>query len=323
MFAFAVYKLGAFLAQNLSLPTARKLAHVVGRLMCFFQRRNRRYLLRNLKVAFGDERSPQELKLLRRKIFENFAVFVTDFLRLPLFNRDNLDDYMTEGSREAIEKLGAYASPGTPAISTTAHVGNWEMGAAAVGLLAGPLVVLVDVHPSTLVTRFFDGRRADKGIDVVPVSAFHRCFRSLKRGHLVVIVGDRSTTGQGIRVPFFGREALVPDGYAVLARRFGARIIPTFMVMTPAGKHEFTLDDPIVPRVTDDVDADVRDTVERTVAVLERHIRRYPEQWYVFSPIWDTDAAVEKDRHQLRRMRRSTDENPRRHTLQESPERGR
>jgi len=60
MFAFAVYKFGAFLAQSLSLPTARNLAHVVGRLMCYFQRRNRRYLLRNLEVAFGDERSPRE-----------------------------------------------------------------------------------------------------------------------------------------------------------------------------------------------------------------------------------------------------------------------
>ena len=323
MFAFAVYKFGAFLALSLSLPTARNLAHVVGRLMCFFQRRNRRYLLRNLEVAFGDERSPRELKLLRRKIFENFAVFVTDFLRMPLVNRDNLDDYLTKGSRETVERLGAYASPDTPTISTTAHVGNWEMGAAAVGLLAGPLAVLVDVHPSTLVTRFFDGRRADKGIDVVPVSAPHRCFRSLKRGDLVVLVGDRSATGQGIRVPFFGREALMPDGYAVLARRFGATVVPTFMVMTPEGKHEFILDEPIVPRVTDDFDADVRDCVERAVAVLERYVRRYAEQWYVFSPIWDTDGAVEEDRQLLRRMRRATDENSRRHTLQEPRERGR
>lgn len=315
MFAVAVYNLGALLAQSLSLPTARNVAHVVGKLMCFFQRRNRRYLLRNLEVAFGEDRSPRELKLLRRKIFENFAVFVTDFLRMPLVNRDNLDDYLTEGSRETVERLGAYASPETPTISTTAHVGNWEMGAAAVGLLAGPLAVLVDVHPSTLVTRFFDGRRADKGIDVVPISAPHRCFRSLKRGHLVVLVGDRSPTGQGIRVPFFGREALMPDGYAVLARRFGASIVPTFMVMTPEGKHEFILDDPIVPRVTDDFDADVRDTVERALTVLERYVRRYAEQWYVFSPIWNTDGTAQEDRQLLRRMRKATGEDSRRHTM--------
>jgi len=303
MLAFAVYKLGALLAQSLSLPTARKLAHVVGRLMCFLQRRNRRHLLRNLEVAFGDERTPRELKLLRRAIFENFTVFVTDFLRMPLFTRDNLDDYLTEGSQAEVERLGTYASVETPAITMTAHVGNWEMGAAATGMLSGPLSVLVDVHSTTLVTGFFDERRADKGIDVVPVSAFHRCFRAMKRGHLVAMVGDRSVTGQGIRVPYFGREAQMPDGYAVLARRFGAAIVPTFCVMTPEGKHEFITDEPIVPRVTDDIEADVRDCVERCIKVLERYVRRYPEQWYVFAPVWDREPSASADRQQLRKIR--------------------
>lgn len=303
MIAFAIYKLGAFLAQSLSLPTARKFAHVVGRLMCLLQRRNRRYLLRNLQVAFGAELSNRELRLLRRKIFENFTVFVTDFLRMPLVRRDNLDEYITEGSRDEIERLGAYASAETPTICTTAHVGNWEMGAAATGLLAGPLSILVDTHPGTLVNKFFDGRRVDKGIDVVPVSAFYRCFKALKRGHLVAIVGDRPTTGQGIMVTYFGREALMPDGYAVLARRFGATIVPTFLVMTPEGKHRFMIDKPITPRVTDDFDADVRDCVERSIKVLERYVREYAEQWYVFRPVWPEAGVAIRDRQYLRRLR--------------------
>ena len=273
MFAFAVYKLGALLAQSLSLPTARKLAHVVGRLMCFLQRRNRRYLLRNLEVAFGDDRSPKELKLLRRAIFENFAVFVTDFLRMPLVNRENLCDLVTEETLENVRRLGALAGPDTPTISTTAHLGNWELGAAATGLLAGPISVLVDVHPSTLVTRFFDGRRADKGIHVVQVSEFHKSFRALKRGHLVAIVGDRPTTGHGIMLEYFGRKALMPDGHAALARRLGARIAPTFLVMRPDGRYDFLVDTPIEPRVTDDEEADVRDLASRCLSVFERRIR--------------------------------------------------
>lgn len=303
MFAFLVYKLGARLAQSLSLPTARKLANVVGSLMCFLQRRNRRHLLRNLETAFGEERSPAELRRLRRTIFRNFAGFVTDFLRMPLVTRENLSEYLTEGSQETVRRLGAYASRETPTISTTAHLGNWEMGAAATGLLAGPISVLVDVHPSTLVTAFFDGRRADKGIDVVPVSSFYKSFRAMKMGHLVAIVGDRPVTGQGIRVNYFGREALMPDGYAVLARRFGAMVVPTFLVMTDDGRYEFIIDEPLKPRVTDDEVADVRELVERTLAVLERYVRQYPEQWYVFRPVWDRSAEEAVDRHHRRRIR--------------------
>ena len=303
MFAVAIYKLGAFLAQSLSLPTAHKLAHVVGRLMCFLQRRNRRILLRNLEVAFGDERSTADLKRLRREIFKGFTVFVTDFLRMPLVKRHNLGDYITADGLDNIRRLGALASAETPIILTAAHLGNWELAAAATGLLAGPVSVLVYDHSNPRVTRFFDERRADKGIDVVPVSAFHRSFRALKKGHFVAIVGDRPVTGQGVMASYFGRQALMPDGYAVLARRLGASIVPLFLLKRPDGKHDFVVEKPIPPRVTDDVEADVRDTVQKCLAVFERHVRRHPEQWYVFHPIWDTDATAGKDRHEVRRSR--------------------
>ena len=303
MFAFAVYKLGALLAQSLSLPTARKLAHVVGRLMCYFQRRNRRMLFRNLEVAFGEKLSVAELKRLRMRIFQNFAVFVTDFLRMPLVTKDNLSDYVTEESLENVRRLGAYASVETPTISTTAHLGNWELGAAATGLLAGPISVLVDVHPSSLVTSFFDGTRADKGIDVVQVSAFYRSFKALKRGHLVAIVGDRPVTGHGIMVDYFGRRALMPDGYALLARRLKARVVPTFLMMRPDGMYEFLIEDPIEPRVTEDEEADVREMADRCLAVFERYVRKYPEQWYVFRPVWDDAGRKVVDRRVWRSHR--------------------
>ncbi len=312
MFAVAIYKLGALLAQSLSLPTAHKVSHVVGRLTCFLQRRNRRILLRNLEVAFGDEQSAADLKRLRREIFKGFTVFVTDFLRMPLVDQDNLSDYITAEGLENIRQLRLLASAETPTILTTAHLGNWELTAAATGLLAGPVSVLVDVHSNPHVTRFFDERRADKGVDVVQVSAFHKCFRALKKGHLVAIVGDRPVTGQGIMAPYFGRQALMPDGYAVLARRLGARIVPIFLVKMPDGKHDFLTEKPIQPRVTDDVEADVRDTVQRCVAVFESYVRRYPKQWYVFHPIWDTDGGTHRDRQHVRRMR----------SLGEAPEAG-
>jgi lauroyl/myristoyl acyltransferase len=305
MFAFLIYKLGAFLAKSTSLPTARRSATVVGRLMCFLQRRNRRILLRNLEVAFGSELSRAELKRLRRRIFQNFAVFVIDFLRLPLVNTGNIKDFLTEGSLEGMSRLSRLAGPESRVITTTPHLGNWELGAAVTGLLSGPVYVLVDAHPSPFVTSFFNDRRADKGLRVVPVTSFHLCFRAIKEGTLVAIVGDRPVTGQGIRVNYFGREALMPDGYALLARRFGASIVPAFLVMSESGKYRFLMDDPIRPNVTDDPAADVRDCVQRVAAVFERYIREYPDQWYVFRPIWDGPATAAQDRQRWRILRRS------------------
>jgi KDO2-lipid IV(A) lauroyltransferase len=303
MFAYAVYQLGAFLAQRFSLPTARKTAAAVGRLSCMFQRRNRRHLYRNLAGAFGDEYSPSELRRLRLKIYENFGNFVLDFLRLPDITRENIGEILTEESFERIRHLGELPKQGTPIISFTAHVGHWELGAAAVGLLGHRLTVLADEHPSPLVTRFFDTRRRDKGVKVVPVTAFHRCFRALRRQEVVAIVGDRPVTQQGVYATFFGKPALVPDGHAVLARRLGATIVPTYCVMNSEGLYDFTLGEPIVPPMTDDEDADVREIVDRCLRSVESSVRKYREQWYVFRPIWEPPGAGRRDRIQARRDR--------------------
>ncbi len=303
MFAYYIYRFGAFLAQRLSLPTARKSAAVVGRLMCLFQRRNRRHLYRNLATAFGDELSPRELRRLRLSIFANFAAFVAEFLWFPRINRDNVAELLTEESLKTYAYVQELAESKGPIIYVTAHLGNWEFGAAAACLLGAPLTVLVDAHPSALVTAFFNKRREDQGVTVISVSAFRKCFRAMREKRLLAIVGDRPVTGQGIRMPFFGKPALVPDGYAVLARRFGATIVPGFLVTNEDGRYDFLVDEPIEPRVTDDEEADVRDCVERCLRVFERYIRAYPEQWYVFRPVWAETRPSGAHRLRTRRDR--------------------
>jgi KDO2-lipid IV(A) lauroyltransferase len=303
MYAYVIYKLGAFLAQRLSLPTARRLAAVVGRLMCLLQRRNRRHLYRNLVVAFGSELGPRELKRLRRRIFANFAAFVADYLWLPKISRDNIAEFLTPESLGRYAELRRLSEEHGPVIYLTAHLGNWELGGVTASLLGMPLTVLVDAHPSPLVTRFFDARREEKGMTVVPVTAFQKVFRAIQQKQLVAIVGDRPVTGQGILATFFGRPALVPDGHALLARRFGASIVPGFLVMRKDGRYELIVEDVIEPRVTDDEEADIRECVERCLAVFERYIRRYPEQWYVFRPVWARLDRRQADRLEARQAR--------------------
>ena len=303
MFAYAVYKFGAFLAQRFSLPTARRFAAVVGRLMCLLQRRNRRHLLMNLETAFGDSRSPRELRRLRSDIFANFATVVTDFLWFPKIDRDNIEELVTKETIQSFEDLKTVVRERGPVVYLSAHLGNWELAGATAALVGLPLTVLVDSHPSPLVTRFFDARREGKGLGVVPVSAFRKCFRILRERKLLAIVGDRAVTGQGILMPFFGKPAIVPDGHAVLARRFGAVIVPGFLVKQEDGRYHLVTSEVIEPRVTDDVEGDIRDCVERCLRLFEKRIAANPEQWYVFRPVWDTEGPARKDRLRAREER--------------------
>ena len=57
--------------------------------------------------------------------------------------------------------------------------------------------------------------------------------------------------------------------------------------------------------MTDDAEADVRDCALRCLAVFERYVKQYPEQWYVFRPVWgqDVDGHTPEDRQEIRRRR--------------------
>jgi KDO2-lipid IV(A) lauroyltransferase len=99
------------------------------------------------------------------------------------------------------------------------------------------------------------------------------------------VLADRAVTGVGERVPFFGRDALLPSAHVALALRTGAALIPAF-----AHREGHALRADFEPELvlarTGDRDADVRDGVRRWAEVLERHIRVDPAAWSVFEPVW-------------------------------------
>ena len=303
MAIYHVYQLATFLTKRLSLPAAGRTSEAAGRVLSILQRRNRRFLYDNLRTAIGKGLPAGELRRLRSRVYSNFSHFVYNFMKLPWLTMENVHEVFTAQSLVAARALAKLASE-RPAILVTAHVGHWELGGALVALTGHPVAILVDKHPDDRVTNLFNSIRRTTGSTVVPITAFHRLFRELKRHHLVAIAGDRAVTGQGIRIQYFGRDYLAPDGYAALARRVGALIVPTFCIRQPDGLYDFRTGPPFAPPVTDDEDADVRSCVIRMMDIVEDEVRRYPEQWYVFRPAWESAGRPMADRHLARKMRR-------------------
>jgi KDO2-lipid IV(A) lauroyltransferase len=123
------------------------------------------------------------------------------------------------------------------------------------------------------------------GLRFVETDSALGIHRILTRGGVLGVLADRAVTGVGERVPFFGREALLPSAHVALALRTGATLMPAFAhrdgdILRAVFEPELEL------RRTGDREADVRDGVRRWAAVLERHIAVAPEQWSVFEPVW-------------------------------------
>jgi lauroyl/myristoyl acyltransferase len=248
----------------------------------------------NLKVVLDQNKGPHEIKKLTYTIFQNFARFIYEFLRLPWLGEWDLSHRIV---MYGIDKVDRALEQGKGVIVLTAHIGNWELGASTLVLKGYPLTVVALRHSNPLINRFFCQRRIGKGLRVCYLDNATRVgLKILRRNECLAILGDRDYTGSGVEVPFFGRKVRFPTGPVNLARHTGASLIPAFAICERDRlRYHITFEDPIELVRGQDKEQDLRTNVGRWVAVLERVISEHPEQWFVFQPVWqDTPDDLQR-----------------------------
>jgi len=174
---------------------------------------------------------------------------------------------------------------GRGVIIASAHLGPVSVCGQVLVLNGYPATLPIERETSELASAINRARTA-MGLRFVQTDSALGIRRVLRQGGVLGILADRAVTGVGERVPFFGREALLPSAHVALALRTGAPVIPAF-ARREGGTICAIFEPELHLRRTDDHAADIRDGVRRFAAILERQIRAVPDQWSVFEPVWD------------------------------------
>lgn len=171
-------------------------------------------------------------------------------------------------------------SRGKGLIIVTGHLGNWELGGAYIAARGLPIDVVARHMANPLFDRYLTRTRQKIGMTVVhDEQAVRRVPRSLRDGRVVAFVMDQGAVGLASTwVPFFGRFAKTPRGPAVFALRLGTPVVFGAAIRQPSGKYRLTFE-PIDVTPSGDREADVDRIVAEYTAVLERWVRRTPEQY--------------------------------------------
>jgi lauroyl/myristoyl acyltransferase len=281
----------ATLAFTRNLP--RRSMHRGGRaLASVYYRLRPKYLLaarQNLAIILGVASDSHEVRRLAfEMVVSHFTAWV-DFLH-----------FATRPPEEAarlIEGVIGYSNivegrlAGKGILLLTAHLGNWEVGGLMLARVNQPIhVVLVpDMFPGVERER----RRLHERCGVTEIRV-DRSFvptlavlRALGENGIVAMQGDRDFDNTGVAVPFLGREAFFPRGPFRVAMASGATVLPAFIVRLPDGRYRAIVEGPLPIETAGDRDSAVRLNIKRYVAILERYVRAYPDQWYCFFPFWD------------------------------------
>jgi KDO2-lipid IV(A) lauroyltransferase len=120
----------------------------------------------------------------------------------------------------------------------------------------------------------------------VSTSGLRDSLQILRQGGTLVIVCDRDIQGNGLKVDFFREETSLPYGAVSLALRTGASIVPVFCVRKPGNRFVIYIEPPFELVDIGNRTQSVKANLEKLVAIMEKYIRQYPEQWLVLEPIW-------------------------------------
>jgi len=172
-------------------------------------------------------------------------------------------------------------------IFVTGHLGNWELAGAYVAARGIPLDAIARRMSNPLFDRYVTETRSRIGMVVVhDADAVRRTPRSLRDNRAVAFLADQGVLGLASTfVPFFGRPAKTPRGPAVFALRLRVPVVFGVAVRQPGGKYRLVFE-PVLVEDTGDRDRDVDTIVARYTAILERWVRRYPEQYFWHHRRW-------------------------------------
>ncbi len=198
--------------------------------------------------------------------------------------------------RGGVEHLDAARRQGKGAIVVTGHLGHWELGGLMLARHGLPLTVITLEEPSSDLTRWREACRRQLGIKTITVGpgypfAFVEMIQTLRRNEFLAMLVDRPYSGTGTTVEFFGHETQFSTAPALLHQHTGAAVLPAFVLQDGEGGY-LTMAEPLIPMVKDrDSQTAIATNTQRIANVFEGIIRRHPEQWFNYVPIWKEEAS--------------------------------
>lgn len=192
---------------------------------------------------------------------------------------------------EGIEHLQAVMEVHGRALMLTAHLGNWELLAAACRLTAYPLSVVLRPLDAPWLDSLAVRLRERIGMELIDKRAALRpVLRALAAGRIVAILLDQNAARrEGVFVPFFGHMASTSKSIALLALRTGTPIVPIFIRREHNGAHRVLIRPALSLSVAEaSIEAAIVALTARCTETIESAIRDAPGQWLWMHDRWRT-----------------------------------
>jgi KDO2-lipid IV(A) lauroyltransferase len=130
------------------------------------------------------------------------------------------------------------------------------------------------------------------GLRLTPIDfgSLRTAIGHLRNGGMVVTAVDRADPA-GELLEFFGRPARLPVGHARLAWRTGAPVLVGCPRLEGEDRYQALYGGRLEPDLSKDEMTASRELAQSAIRVMEGFIRRRPQEWHMFHPVWPPAGA--------------------------------
>ena len=286
-YIYYLMRMGFFIISLLPLKVSLKIAEFFGQIAYRFGDKYRDVAMQNLQQVFSEDRE-KNAKIVE-EVFKNFTKNGAEWVKLYSLNKkDVLKTLVTE--TEGFENLDKVMDTGRGALVLCFHFGNWELVGIGLRSLG---------YPGSLIARrlyfhkyddIITGMRARFEANVIyRDESPKKMLRELRNGKILGVVPDQDIDSiNGVFVDYFGKPAFTPIAPVKLAMAAKTQIVPIFAIRKKDNTHKLLVEEPIDVSQSDGSEEDVLKFTQEWTNVLEKYVRKYPEQWVWVHKRWKT-----------------------------------
>ena len=279
----------------------------LGIIAFYLVKKERRKTIKNLTIAYGEEKSEVEIYKMAKEVFYNLGRGAAELgIKLKTNNREKyFSNVEVIGLDQALNTLERERG----IIMIIPHLGCWEAIPKACTLLGFNGGAVAKPLKNEKINNWILKNREFNGFKVLPRgSSYKTILQFLKQNNSLGMLIDQDTSIKGVFVDFYGLPAYTPIGASMLALDSDASVITATYVRVGGNKFKLTLGEQMEVIRTGDRKEELQLNTEIFHKAIEKQIKAYPTQWVWMHERWKTTPemvdAKEKKKQELRRKRK-------------------
>lgn len=250
-----------------------------------------RVLYENQKHVLGPEATVEQVDAAVAAVLQHAGIVNYDFVRAVSRGEQAILDGIDLGA-DFWPNLEAARATGQGVLICAAHLSNFNLGFLSFAIQGGFPIQALSAAEDAGGFKVVRDLRSRGLIEDTPIDAgsLRKAILRLRQGGVALTGVDWPVPDMQDGVSFFGAPSFLSSGNVRMALSANAVLVPLACHWTPERGYYAMTGPHLQLERTGNREDDIRHNSRRILSILEGWIRRAPDQWLMYHPVWAAET---------------------------------